>query len=229
MTCEIDGASPSSRLFRLGRAPDPWSWNDWSYAHSDGTFGNRWDDPQSEYRVLYASTQRLACFLETIGRFPGDPKVQAGVDEIELEAGETDHAVSPGQLVVNEWVAPRRISTAAIEGDFAVVGTSVSLAYLHNQIGHLLSDFGLEELDASALRSVQRELTQAISRIVFECSAAGGHRQFDGIRYLSRYGDEFENWAIFEPALIDSEPPQEVRVDDADLIEAASRLNVTLH
>jgi hypothetical protein len=228
MTCEIDGASPSARLFRLGRAPDPCSWNDWSYAHSDGTFGNRWDDPDSEYRVLYASTQRLACFLETIGRFPGDPKVKAGLDEIELEAGETDHAVGPGQLRVDDWLPPRRISTAGVDGDFAVVGSSVSLAYLHNQVVHLLSDFGLEELDAGALRSVQRELTQTISRIVFECSAAGGRRQFDGIHYLSRYGDEFENWGIFEPAIIDSEQPEEIRVDDPDLVEAARRLDVTL-
>ncbi|MQB00580.1 MAG: RES domain-containing protein [Actinobacteria bacterium] len=209
MTCEIDGASPSARLFRLGRAPDPWSWNDWSHAHSDGTFGNRWDDPESEYRVLYASTQRLGCFMETIGRFAKDPEVQAGLERIELEAGETDHAVGPGRLVVNDWLPPRRIGTAAVEGHFAVVGSSVSLAYLHDEVAHLLSDFGLDELDAGALRLVQRELTQAISRIVFECSAEG-RRQFDGIRYLSRYGDEFENWGVFEPALVDSGQPREI-------------------
>jgi hypothetical protein len=227
MTCEIDADSPPSPLFRLGRGPDPWSWNDWSYAHADGTFGNRWDDPESEYRVLYASAQRLACFMETMGRFPADPEIESELDEIELEPGEVDHAAGPGQLVVRDWLAPRRISTAVVEGNFAVVGSSVSLGYLHGQVSHLLGDFGLDELDESALRSVRRELTQAISRTVFECSAEGT-RQFEGISYLSRYGDEFQNWGIFEPAAIDSDPPEEIAEDDPDLIEAARRLSVKL-
>jgi predicted ATPase len=32
---------------------------DWSRVHSDGTFGNRFDDPTGYYRVLYASSQRV--------------------------------------------------------------------------------------------------------------------------------------------------------------------------
>jgi hypothetical protein len=32
-----------------------WGWPDWAYASSDGTFNNRYDDPGSLYRVLYAS------------------------------------------------------------------------------------------------------------------------------------------------------------------------------
>lgn len=228
MTCHLDAKSPATRLHRLGRAPDPWLWNDWSYAHSDGTFGNRWDDPDSEYRVLYASTERLSCFMETIGRFPGDPQVRAGLDEIVLEPGEVDHALGPGELVVADWLARRMIATASVTGSFAEVGTSDSLAYLHTQVAHLLSDFGLEELDVAAIRSVRRELTQQISRIVFECSTPQGRRAFDGIQYLSRYGYEFENWAIFEPAAIDPERAEEIVVGDHDLLEAARRLEVML-
>ncbi|MBA2312137.1 MAG: RES domain-containing protein [Actinobacteria bacterium] len=203
-------------------------WNDWSYAHSDGTFGNRWDDPQSEYRVLYASTARLSCFMETIGRFPGDPQVKTGLDDIELEDGEVDHAVGPGELVVADWLPRRRIGSASVGGSFAAVGTSSSLAYLHTQVAHLLSDFGLEELDGGSIRSVRRQLTQRISRIVFECSTSDGRRKFDGIEYLSRYGDEFENWAIFEPGNIVPGQPKEIVAEDPDLVEAAQRLGVML-
>lgn len=211
----------------MGRAPDPWQWPDWSFARGD-TFGNRWDDPESEYRVLYASSQRLACFLETIGRFPGDPQVEAGLAEIELEPDEADHAVPPGVLVVADWISERRIGRGVVQGSFAAVGTSTSLAYLHERVAFLLDEFGLEELDGAAIRSGTRELTQKISRLVFECSTSRGARQFDGIRYLSRYGDEFENWAIFEPAILDDEGSQEIAPDDPDLLEAARRLDVTL-
>lgn len=227
MTCALDGVSPQGNLYRLGRAPYPWQWPDWSFARGD-TFGNRWDDPDSEYRVLYASSQRLACFLETMGRFPKDPDVAAELAEIKLEPDEVDHGLPPGVLVVGDWVAKRRIGRGMMQGSFAAVGTSTSLAHLHEETAFLLAEFGLEELDGAAIRSGRRELTQYISRVVFECSTSEGGRQFDGIQYLSRYGDEFENWAIFEPAVIESEDALEITPKDADLVEAARRLGVTL-
>ncbi len=47
----------------------------WSYAAAiDGTFGNRYDDPDASYRVLYASSQRIGAFLETLARFRPGPR-----------------------------------------------------------------------------------------------------------------------------------------------------------
>lgn len=69
---ELETRQPPSIVFRLGRRPDAWQAPDWAFAHTDGTFGNRFDDPQGYYRVLYASTQRLACFVETLARFRPD-------------------------------------------------------------------------------------------------------------------------------------------------------------
>jgi RES domain len=60
---------PTERVYRLGRRPDPWQWPDWSCAGGDGMFGNRFDDPDSEYRVMYASSQREATFRECLARF----------------------------------------------------------------------------------------------------------------------------------------------------------------
>jgi hypothetical protein len=34
--------------------------------------GNRFDDPMGVYRVLYASSQRLGCFIETLARLRKD-------------------------------------------------------------------------------------------------------------------------------------------------------------
>jgi hypothetical protein len=72
-------------LFRLGRAPDPWQPPDWSNATSDGTFGNRFDDPKGYYRVLYAASQELSCFVETLARFRPDPMLLAELEEIDGE------------------------------------------------------------------------------------------------------------------------------------------------
>ena len=64
-------------VYRLGRVPDAWEWPDWSYVNPDGTFGNRYDDPEAQYRVLYASTEREATFRESLARYRADPAIVA--------------------------------------------------------------------------------------------------------------------------------------------------------
>ena len=68
----LESKSAQKPLWRIGRQPDPWQPADWAYAREDGTFGNRFDDPQGLYRVLYASSQRLGCYVETLARFRPD-------------------------------------------------------------------------------------------------------------------------------------------------------------
>jgi RES domain len=226
MTCDLESIAPSGELLRLGRAPNPWDWNDWAYAGPDGTFGNRWDDPESMYRVLYGCSQRLWSFMETLGRFPGDPAVQSELELIELEPGEEDNALPAGHLRLADWPDNRLLARATIDGDFAAVGRSRSLSYLQNRLSTVISAYGQKEIDGSAIRqTAPRQLTQRISSLVFECSTFG-ERQFDGIHYLSHYGDEFENWAIFEPGRIDELGTTTISVDDEDLQEAGVRLGL---
>jgi hypothetical protein len=47
---------PAAAIYRLGKKPNPWAAPDWALAGPDGTFGNRFDDPDAIYRVLYASS-----------------------------------------------------------------------------------------------------------------------------------------------------------------------------
>src|SRR5580698_5051711 len=84
----LDTKTPTAPLFRLGRKPDLLSPPDWSRAQPDGTFANRFDDPQGNYRVLYAATQRVSCFVETLARFRPDLSLIAELQEI---AGEDDY------------------------------------------------------------------------------------------------------------------------------------------
>ena len=97
---ELETRQPGGPVYRLGRRPDAWQPPNWFLAHSDGTFGNRFDDPEGYYRVLYASSQRLACFVETLARFRPDLSLLA-----ELAAIEGADDFLPLGMLPREWMA----------------------------------------------------------------------------------------------------------------------------
>jgi RES domain len=196
-------------IYRLGRKPDPWSVPDWASAGPDGTFGNRFDDPEGLYRVLYASSQRLGCFLETLGRFRVDPKLLAELAEVE---GEDDY--SPLGEVPLKWLEKRMMGVATASGEYVDICSSEWISRLRVALASHLVRFGTEDLDASVLQmTAPRGLTQLASRVVFSEGIAG-------IYYRSKYGHDVENWALFEPFQIAVKDPQSVRVDDPDLQHA---------
>jgi hypothetical protein len=203
---------PPRLVYRLGREPDPWAPPDWAYASEDKTFGNRFDDPSGTYRVLYASSSRLGCFLETLARFRVDVALQAALAEI---SGPDDYV--PLGVVPREWRDGRAIGAADAAGVFAAIGTAESLATLRGALAATVVGHGLDDLDAAAIRvSLPRAFTQAVSRYVYDSG------RFDGVCYRSRYGDDIENWAVFEPftALHPRSPFQPVELMDPDFIAA---------
>lgn len=191
-------ATTPPAVFRLGRGPDPWAWPDWRYADADGTFGNRFDDPQGLYRVLYASTQRLATFVECLAYFRPDPAIIAEYADI---AGSKDDEEPPGAgHVPSAWIDARCVGTAVLTGDYVDVGHHETLAELRTALAPRLVHHGLRELDASTIRlTVPRAFTQEISRYVFD-ETVDGTRRWNGVAYRSKHGDDLENWAVFEPA-----------------------------
>lgn len=208
----ITEVAPPRRLYRLGRQPDPWVPPDWAYAGEDGTFGNRFDDPRRTYRVLYASSSRLGCFLETLARFRVDVALEAALAEI---SGPDDYV--PLGVVPREWRGGRSIGAADAAGIFAAIGSSESLATLRTVLAATVIELELEDLDAATIRlSVPRAFTQAVSRYVYDTG------RFDGVSYRSRYGDDVENWAVFEPftALEPHAQPEPVDIFDADFVAA---------
>jgi hypothetical protein len=226
----LRGVRSQDRVYRIARAPDPWAWPDWADVGSDGTFGNRWDDSESSYRVLYASSSKLGAFVEVLARFRPDPHVLAGLGEIK---GEGWGASGAGQLP-RSWIEGRRIGTANLAGAYADVGHSDSLAVLRTAMASRLVHHKLTDLDASAVRlAAPRRFTQEISRYVYERTEPSGHRSFAGIAYRSRLGDDFQNWAIFEPVahgegVLHDLDVSRIRSDDPDLSQALSILGVAL-
>jgi hypothetical protein len=196
-------------IYRLGRKPDPWSVPDWASAGPDGTFGNRFDDPEGIYRVLYASSQRLGCFLETLGRFRVDPTLLAELAEIE---GDDDYY--PLGEVPPEWAEKRMMGVATAGGEYVDICSSEWISQLRTVFASHLKRFGVDDLDASVLQmTAPRGLTQLVSRVVFS-------EHFAGIYYRSKYGHDVENWALFEPFQITVKDSHSIRADDPDLQRA---------
>jgi hypothetical protein len=191
----------------------------------DGTFGNRWDDPAGIYRVLYACSQRVGAFVETLARYRPDLKVVAGLAEID---GPED-GLPPG-VVPLSWLDTRACGDATCEGSFADIGEGRSLAILRMALASRAVYYGFTDIDGAIIRSsAPRGFTQEISRFVYESNDAG--RRFTGIRYLSRLGNEFVNWAIFEPPPYVASPIQSVssspiQMGDADLAGAVRILGI---
>jgi hypothetical protein len=196
-------------IYRLGRNPNPWAVPDWAAAGPDGTFGNRFDDPEGMYRVLYASSQRLGCFLETLGRFRVDPKLLRELAEIEGD----DDFCPPGEVPL-EWIDKRMMGVATASGEYADICSSGWISRLRISLTGHLNRFGVDDLDASVLQmTAPRALTQLASRAVFTEGLAG-------IYYRSKYGHDIENWALFEPFQIDAKNPEPIRADDPDFERA---------
>jgi hypothetical protein len=204
-------------VHRIGRKPDPWQFPDWSRANQDGTFGNRFDDPDAVYRVLYAASPRLGCFLETLARYRPNIELYAQLQEID---GDNDF-VPPG-TVPKEWLYNRLIGFANADGMFADVCASEWIARLRIRLATLLIRLGIPDLDASVLqRTGPRLLTQSVSAVIFK-------EGFDGIRYLSRHGHDIENWALFEPANLTGQIANEIEPDDPDLLQALQIFNIEI-
>lgn len=227
MSCEVETARPPGSLYRIARRPDPWAWPDWAYSGSDGTFGNRYDDPRGEYRVLYASSQRLGSFLETLARFRPDPEIVSA--EILSDPRDAQFPTVSAGTVPAGWLEARQLGSASCAGEYADVGHTRSLAYLRQALARLVIRHGVGDLDAAAIRlHVPRRFTQEISRHIYECITTGGKRAFQGIRYLSRLGDDIDNWAICEPATIGRIEAAEIHVDDPDLRRAVALLRLEI-
>jgi hypothetical protein len=204
-------------LFRIGRQPDPWQPPDWSRASPDGTFGNRFDDPQGNYRVLYAASQELSCYVEPLARFRLDLALLAELKEIE---GDDDFF--PLGEVPNEWCEGRLLGTASANGDYADIYASDWVAFLRANLASECLRLGVSDLDAAVLQNYSpRRITQLASLRIYE-------RGFSGIYYRSRFGHDLENWALFEPFRITPIDSKDISVDDPILREALDLLGLKI-
>lgn len=212
------------QVHHVGYKPDPWIWAPWEFAQG-GRFSGRWDDPAGEWRAKYVGAARVACYLEVLASFRPDPTLQAEMDAIE-DDDEEFPTIPPGRLD-DGWCDQRLVCTAQLSGCFAVPSHHETLPTLREQFLPLAIALGLTDVDAAAVREGEpRELTQSMSGWIYEIVGPDGDR-VNGIQYLSRHGDDFVLWAIYERGSAQSPPevtardePAVILPDDEALAEA---------
>lgn len=157
MTSTDSVSDPEGILYRLGRAPNPLSWPPLEHLGR-----GRFDDPQRQFRVLYASQQRPGVFIEALARFRPNPA--ALLEDAALE--DADESTLPAGAVDPSWLRTRRLVAFKVQPgeqwlDLRRLGTR---EMLRARFARVLVELRLPDLDASAIIGPHRELTQAIAR-----------------------------------------------------------------
>jgi hypothetical protein len=169
--------------------------------------GGRFDDPQGQFRVLYAAAQRRGAFVETLARFRPSieslahlgitPAAPAGIPTDWYEKrGIAELHLLPGQ----RWLDLRAPETRE---------------QLRTELARTLVTLGLSDLDLSRVAGPRRSFTQAIARWSHEHGYAG-------VAYPSRLDARLTLWAVFEGAAFEPVgPPTPIAPDDPDLLAVA--------
>ena len=194
---------PALGIYRLARKPSCWTAPILTYT---GT--GRFDDPLHKFRVLYASSFRLGCFLESLARFRADFSL---LDELKQIKGKDDF--QPLGIVPNDWLINRLLGSANLGGTYADVLSAEWIGWLRVRLSEYCAKAGVQELDTSAILSPNRQLTQEIARTIYIDGLSG-------IRYHSKFGYDIVNWAIFEPFRTSSTTENEISITDPDLLAA---------
>jgi len=199
-------ATPRGLLYRIGRLPDPLAW-----PPHELVGGGRFDDPQREFRVLYAG-QRRACFLETLAAFRPSVEALAALQQVTGSQEPMPRGMVPADWYQKRTVARLRLRPGQRWLDLRATETREAL---RAELAATVLDLGLADLDLSGVLGPRRSLTQAIARWAYDHGYAG-------IVYRSRFDAASSLWAVFEGAAFDVVGvPEPIVPDDRDLVATA--------
>jgi len=201
-------------LYRIARLPDPLAWSPWTVVGS-----GRFDDPEREFRVLYAAAQRRGAFAETPAQFRPSLEVLARLQRVASRAEPLSRTTVPEHWYQRRAVARLRLLPGQRWLDLRTPATREAL---RAELATMLLTLGLSDLDLSRVLGPRRTLTQAIARWAYE-------RGYSGLAHHSRLDQTLSLWAIFEGSAF--EPvglPEPITPDDPDLMSTARRYGLVL-
>ncbi len=189
---QLSTTRSDGQVWRVGYRPDPWAWPSWQYA-TNGRFTGRWDDADGNFRTIYAGAHLLGCLLEVLACFRPDPELAAQLTDIVDDDPSGPHPTSQPGAVPRSWLKPRAAASAELNGAYAAVTNTHSVAHLRPAFLHRAHELGLDDLDAATLKDARpRALTQEVATYIYETT------DLDGVQFHSRHGDDHTLWAIFE-------------------------------
>jgi RES domain len=203
-------------VFRVGAVRPIWALRPTRPPSAPG----RYDDAMLRAQVRYGASTRLGAIIEVLAQFLPDLTIPT-------LAGEGDiPTLTPG-IVPKAWFSNQWVGRAEVTGRFVDLGKAETLACLRPLVDPLLRLHGARTLDASVIRgAAPRVATQAIAAICLdERTPAGGHR-YDGIKYLSRWGDDVTCWGVFDHVRAVNPRSTPLSSDDRDVDEALEILGL---
>lgn len=104
---------------------------------------------------------------------------------------DSDAAAKVGR-VGRSWMEERCIGIAELGGTFWDMGSASNLAELEEVFATELAELGIDHLTTDVIRSMNRPVTQMLSRYIYE------NTECAGIRYSSRWADGEVMYAVLE-------------------------------
>jgi hypothetical protein len=161
-------------------------------------WNHRFDDPRREYRTIYAADKKETCLREVLADLRPDKKAVA---EFKKLFGDDD-AVECAGRVTKAWREKHVLVEVGItvsSGKMADIDSAGILADLSERLRRELAERKLKRLDAVRIRSQDRDLTRAASRLLHDDGHAGidfrsrldkvpCHALFEGRARLDRIG-----------------------------------------
>ena len=141
-----------------------------------GDWQNRFDDPKGEYRTLYCAEKKLTAIREVLADLRPNVSRRAEFARFQLQQScRPDQLVVPSREVGPAWRREHVLVHASLQRDGALADLDdlVLRGRLEQTHGELLLRHGMDHLDVSEIRSKIREVTQAISRDLYDQGAAG--------------------------------------------------------
>lgn len=152
-------------------------------------WNHRFDDPRREYRTIYAADKKETCLREVLADLKPDKKAIADFKKL---FGDDDSIECAGR-VTGAWRAKHVLVQVRIKifsGTLSDIESAPVLADLSKRLEGELTERKLKRLDIARLRSRDRDLTRAASRLLHD----DGHA---GIDFRSRL-DKVPCHALFE-------------------------------
>lgn len=122
----------------------------------------------------------------------------------------------PSGVVPKDWLTKNLLGSARLisHPGCADICSATWIHRLNAVLGPELAKLGISALDASMLYQAKyRHLTQLVSKFVRS-------EHYGGIYYRSRWGNDIDNWAIFEPWNLDRDLASPIAPNDPDLVSA---------
>lgn len=203
-------------VWRVGWASSPLTFPPREYCSWD----HRFDDPEHRYRTLYAANEPITCFRERLGDLRPNTKALADFENFSdgpthFIAGEVRWKLREEHVLVSAKISISRGEIIDIE-DVTILQ---HLAQLHAASLHKA---GIDHLNIGELRSAPRQITQAISRSLYDKGAAG-------ILFRSKYDNQL-CIALFEDRafLTLAGDPEPLTKPLSTLLQVCSQYNLIL-